>query len=726
MQGDKSKAAHGAGRWHRSNWVIVVVVVLVGFAASLAGFFGARDSAHDSNGQLVREDAAQGALLIGTEAQQITTPYVDLGKVVGPGMAPATFAAAATPAVGLGASITLLHESAGAFHVVATAGPPARPLGAGSVPSVSALAAQPGAHFLGAYVAGGERWVQEVFGQGYVPAGFVMYAAQPVGHADAITSLPGVFDNIDAAVYAGSIKPANLIFRTSAGLPSGNQMGVAVVPVPSSELTSSTVTAQPATIEEPGELIVAMSSTANLSGAYAANFPWMILLIGSMLTLLLTWLVIVAVRRRDEALGLVNDLKGKNSELDTALTRQAQAEQSLHQVQRMEAVGQLAGGIAHDFNNLLQVIISYSGFISEAIDADSEAQRDVAEVQKAAQRAAELTRQLLVFSRQDVARPTVLDLNAVVMKAERLLRHALGEDVHLRCEMAPAPAYVLADPGELDQMLMNLSINARDAMPRGGELAIVVDTVEIGAGAGVGVGVGAALGAADGAADLAPGRYARIEVKDEGEGMTPEVAAKAFEPFFTTKETGRGTGLGLAMVFGIVTRLGGRVSISTAVGLGTTFTLLFPFSAEVPDLSADAPEGQPAQAGREVVLLVEDEEGVRRSTTRILEWAGYRVLSAENTVQALGIFHSAEVEVDILVTDLIMPGGVSGNELADWLREEVPDLPVVLITGYSAEAITERGIIPMRAALIKKPFPPEELLEAVALAVSERAVMVSP
>jgi signal transduction histidine kinase/CheY-like chemotaxis protein len=458
-----------------------------------------------------------------------------------------------------------------------------------------------------------------------------------------------------------------------------------------------------------------MSSTANLSGVYSAKFPWMILLIGSMLTLLLAWLVIVAVRRRDEALGLVNDLEQKNSELDTALTRQAEAEQSLHQVQRMEAVGQLAGGIAHDFNNLLQVIISYSGFISEAIDADSEAQRDVAEVQKAAHRAAELTRQLLVFSRQDVARPTVLDLNAVVMKAERLLRHALGEDVRLNCEMARDPAYVMADPGELDQMLMNLSINARDAMPRGGELAIVVDTVEIGAGAAT---------PEEGAIDLAPGRYARIQVKDEGEGMTPEVAAKAFEPFFTTKETGRGTGLGLAMVFGIVTRLGGRVSIATAVGVGTTFTLLFPFSTEVPDLSFDEPEGQSSVAGREVVLLVEDEEGVRRSTTRILEWAGYRVLAAENTVQALSIFHSTQV--DVLVTDLVMPGGVSGNELADWLREESPDLPIVLMTGYSAEAITERGIIPMRAALIKKPFPPEDLLAAIAQAVSERAAMVSP
>ncbi len=708
MRGDKDETGHGSGRRHRSDWVIMVVV-MVGIGASLAGFFGARDSAHDSNGQVVREDAAQGALIIGTLAQQITTPYVDLGKVVTPDMAPAAFAAAATPAVGQGASVTLLHESAGALHVVASAGGVGRPLAAGADALVSALALQPGAHFLGAYIVAGERWVQEVFGKGFVPAGFVMYAEQPVGHADSITSLPGLFDHIDAAVYTGSITPGNLVFRTTKVLPSGNQMGVAVLTDPSGELTSSTVTAQPASIHDPGKLIVAMSSTANLSGSYATHFPWMILLIGSLLTLLLAELVAVAVRRRDEALGLVNDLEHKNSELDTALSRQAEAEQSLHQVQRMEAVGQLAGGIAHDFNNLLQVIISYSGFISEEIGANSVAQSDIAEVQKAALRAAELTRQLLVFSRQDVARPTVLDLNAVVMKAERLLRHALGEDVRLTTKMADGPANVVADPGELEQMLMNLSINARDAMPRGGGLSISVDRVEIRDGE-------------DGVGDLLPGRYARIQVKDEGEGMTPEVAAKAFEPFFTTKETGRGTGLGLAMVFGIVTRLGGRASLSTALGLGTTVTLLFPLTTEKLSLDGDAPENRPHVGGREVVLLVEDEEGVRRSTTRILEWAGYRVLAAENTVQALSIFHSEPV--DVLVTDLIMPGGVSGNELADWLREGVPDLPVVFMTGYSAEAISERGIMTKRTALIKKPFPPEEMLDAVVHAIAQRPAVV--
>jgi signal transduction histidine kinase/ActR/RegA family two-component response regulator len=711
MRGDKARGTT-VGIRHLSNGA-VVVLLLVGLSASFAGFLGARDAGRDTNGQLLREDAAQGALLLGTEAVELTSPFQQLGQVVTPDITPATFDAAAekVPSA-LASSITLLRQSAnGNLTVVAAVGTDPRPLTAGSDALVAALARQKTTNILGAFVAHGHRSVQEVYGKGYVPAGFVIYATDELGTANAVTQLPGVFEQVDAAAYAGSIKPANLLIRTSGELPSGNQMGISVLLNPSQDSTSSMLTSHPSAIKYPGQIIVAMSSEANLSGGYAADFPRILLLVGILSTLITALLLLVVVRRRDEALGLVEDLRGTNVELDEALTRQAQAEQSLHQVQRMEAVGQLAGGIAHDFNNLLQVIISYSGFISEAIEPESEAQKDIVEVQKAAHRAAELTRQLLVFSRQDVSRPAVLDLNAVVMKAERLLRHALGEDVRLTCTRSPGPSYVLADAGELDQMLMNLSINARDAMPRGGELSIVVDSVQVRSGD-------------EETDELAPGRYARIEIRDEGEGMTPEVVAKAFEPFFTTKETGRGTGLGLAMVFGIVTRLGGRVSISSAVGVGTTVSLLFPFSAESPTPDLDEPEGRQSVAGREVVLLVEDEDGVRRSTTRILQWRGYEVLAAENTVQALSIFHATKV--DILVTDLIMPGGVSGNELAEWLREEQPDLPVVFMTGYSAEAISERGIIPVNTALIKKPFPPEELLDAVAHAIAEKASMVSP
>jgi signal transduction histidine kinase len=285
-------------------------------------------------------------------------------------------------------------------------------------------------------------------------------------------------------------------------------------------------------------------------------------LIGLIGTLVVATLLDVAVTRHDKALRLLHELEVKNSQLDEALSRQVQAELSLRQAQRMEAVGQLAGGIAHDFNNLLQSILSYSEFLSDGIDSDSELQEDVAEVRKAAQRAAGLTRQLQVFSRQHVTDPVVVNLNDSLRGAEHLIRSALSDDIDLTCTTPEYPCLVLADMAELEQMLMNLAINARDAMPCGGQIEMTVELLE----------------PESLAADLGPGPFARIDVRDNGSGMPPEVAAKAFEPFFTTKETGRGAGLGLAMVYGIANRAGGRASISSVSGEGTTVTVLFPLS----------------------------------------------------------------------------------------------------------------------------------------------------
>jgi CheY-like chemotaxis protein len=372
----------------------------------------------------------------------------------------------------------------------------------------------------------------------------------------------------------------------------------------------------------------------------------------------------------------------------------------------MEAVGQLAGGIAHDFNNLLQVIISYSGFLADSIDPASDMHRDVGEVQKAAERAKELTRQLLMFSRRDVVNPDSIDANRVVLDAARLMRHTLGEDVTLRCQVAAHPCYVRADAGEIEQMLMNLAINSRDAMKHGGEIAIDVDVVVLDAPEAE-------------AAGLSAGAYVKIAVEDTGEGMPPEVVAKVFEPFFTTKETGRGTGLGLSIVYGIANRWGGQVSVSTHVGVGTTFTVLFPVSEDVPDPGVAAPTAPLPDGGHQTVLLVEDEEGVRRSTTRILEAGGYQVLEARNGVEASLIFESESI--DILVTDVVMPGGISGKALADQLRAKDSALPVVFVSGYSEETIAEKGVIPPSTAIVKKPFLPTELLEAMAQAIAAGA-----
>ena len=309
-------------------------------------------------------------------------------------------------------------------------------------------------------------------------------------------------------------------------------------------------------------LVIVVGFATSVGGFLADQFPWVSLLLGLLLTLAFAALFDVAVGRRDVALRLVQELEVKNSQLDEALTRQAETEQSLRQAQRMEAVGQLAGGIAHDFNNLLQAILSYSEFLADGLAPESDLQQDVAEVQKAAYKAAGLTRQLLVFSRHHVNEPVLIDLNASVRNAEHLVRTTLGEDIQLECQTADDPYFVLADPGDLELLLMNLAINARDAMPCGGDITVTVDTVELD----------------DGTSNLPAGSFARIGVTDNGDGMTPEVAARAFEPFFTTKETGRGAGLGLAMVYGIATRAGGRASISSAGGGGTTISVLFPLS----------------------------------------------------------------------------------------------------------------------------------------------------
>ena len=398
-----------------------------------------------------------------------------------------------------------------------------------------------------------------------------------------------------------------------------------------------------------------------------------------------------------------------NAELTDRLAELSEVNSHLEEAQRLETVGQIAGGIAHEFNNLLQVILSYTFFLSETV-ADAVAQADVAEVEKAAHRAAELTQQLLIVARRDLAQPKVLELNSVIGDIESLLRNSLGEDVALECQSSATPCYVMADAAELDQVVMSLAFNARDAMPQGGSLRIRVQRVDV-------------EGHDKDTAKLpiaAP--YALIEVADDGEGMSPDVLAKAFEPFFTTK--GRGTGLGLAMVYAIVGRWGGHASIASAAGAGTTVSLLFPLSNEGPTQLDSAGTEQPAPAGRGTVLLVDDEEGVVGATTRILTAGGYHVLGAPNALEATKVFETTPV--DILVTDVIMPGGVSGKDLADRLRQVEPDLPVIFMSGYSAEMIFERGVLSPSTQLVKKPFAAAEILQAIADAVAARAAGGGP
>jgi PAS domain S-box-containing protein len=379
-------------------------------------------------------------------------------------------------------------------------------------------------------------------------------------------------------------------------------------------------------------------------------------------------------------------------------------EDQLNQLRRLESVGQLAGGIAHDFNNILGVIINYAQFVADELEPGSAAHDDVAEIRRAAERAAALTRQLLIFSRRDVVRPQVLALNVVVAELDKLLRRALGEHIELDTRFAPELWRVEADPGQIEQVLVNLAVNARDAMPSGGRLVLETANVELDE------------HSRELDASVAPGRYVRLTVGDTGVGMEPEVAARAFEPFYTTKPQGHGTGLGLTTVYGIVTEAGGNISIYSEVGHGTTVKVHLPATTALPSTLDEPTAGQPAAHG-ETVLVVEDEPGVRRVTERILRRAGYDVVAAAGGSEALEACGRSDQPIDLLLTDVVMPE-MLGPELAGRAREIRPGLRVLYMSGYIHQVVG--GLDPAHAAdlqRVEKPFTADSLLTGVRAAL---------
>ena len=452
----------------------------------------------------------------------------------------------------------------------------------------------------------------------------------------------------------------------------------------------------------PGDLLLVTAPSGPLSGGFAEDFPWILLAVAIIATFAVSIAVEMILRRRDEALATVAQLQAQNDALDRAMEERSQMESQLRAAHRLEVVGKLAGGIAHDFNNLLAVILNYATFAVEQLDGHP-ARADIDEVVGAARRAAELTRQLLVFSRQDIVEPRIIDLNTVVTGMERLLERTLGEDLVLNTTLAPDLARVNADEGELEQVLMNLVVNARDAMSRGGVLTIATDNVALGP------------DEARHHPDLGAGRYVRLVVRDTGVGIPDSVLTHVFEPFFTTKEPGEGTGLGLATVYGIVTRWGGEVSVTSAVGSGSEFTVLLPASDErvssavEPDLAGGALEPKPVGTR---VLIVEDEPGVRRAARRILEGAGYVVVESESGADALR--RDDLGDMDVVLTDVIMPGGVSGRDLASHMSERHPGVRVLFMSGYTADVIAHRGVLDEGITLLDKPFTSASLLDAVA------------
>jgi PAS domain S-box-containing protein len=394
--------------------------------------------------------------------------------------------------------------------------------------------------------------------------------------------------------------------------------------------------------------------------------------------------------------GIARDITGRK-QMEKALR---ESEEQLRQSQKMEAIGQLAGGVAHDFNNLLTAINGYSSLALKRLGENHPIQSYLEEIQKAGDRAANLTRQLLAFGRKQLLQPLLLNLNDVVRDVHKLLKRLIGEDVQLVAKLTPDLQRIKADPGQVEQVLVNLVVNARDAMPRGGTITIETSNVELD------------TFYTSKHADITPGRYVMLAVSDTGTGMDHDTQERIFEPFFTTKEKGKGTGLGLSTVYGIVRQSGGNVWVYSEPGKGTTFKVYLPQSVnEVEPPVTPEPEST-MRSGTETVLLVEDEDMVRDLAIQLLKEGGYNVLEASGGEEALGICKEHTAPIDLLITDVVMPK-MSGKDVADQLKTIHPETKVLFMSGYTDEAIVHHGIVDPDIAFLQKPFSEKALAQKI-------------
>jgi PAS domain S-box-containing protein len=394
--------------------------------------------------------------------------------------------------------------------------------------------------------------------------------------------------------------------------------------------------------------------------------------------------------------GMASDLRERKRAED-AVTR---LREQLQHAQRVEAIGRLAGGIAHDFNNALSVVLTYATLVLQDLPEGEPARADILEIQRAGQRAARLTQQLLAFSRQQVLQPKVLDLNETLSGMRDMLQRLLGEDIELSLLAATGLGRVNVDPGQVEQIIMNLAVNARDAMPRGGKLTIETSNVELDAEYAA-----AHLGAT-------PGRYVMLAVCDTGSGMDADTRSRIFEPFFTTKELGKGTGLGLSTVLGIVQQSGGSISVYSEVGVGTTFKVYLPRTDRDVDVTPSQLPPTADGGGGETILLVEDEQQVREVASLILRRGGYKVLLAENGEQGLAVAEEHGKGIDLLITDVVMPR-MNGRQLVERLTPRWPDLKVLFMSGYTDDAIVHHGVLEEGVDFLQKPITPDALLKRV-------------
>jgi signal transduction histidine kinase/ActR/RegA family two-component response regulator len=456
-----------------------------------------------------------------------------------------------------------------------------------------------------------------------------------------------------------------------------------------------------------GSQITLVIGTSNpLGGSLIGRWPVMVLALGAAIAIGLVTSLELASRRRDDALRQVRRLARQNAALDTALRDRERAEAAtvqleseLRQMQRLESVGQLAGGVAHDFNNLLAAILSYADLLGD--DLGDQGNDDLEEIRRAARRGADLTRRLLQFSRQDHDEVAVVDVSGLITELSRLLERTIGEDVTLQTRLNEDPCPVLADSRSLEQVVLNLVINARDAAGPGGTITITTACVDVD---------GEEAARLPG---IEPGPHVLLSVTDDGTGMTDEVIRRAFDPFFTTKGRAQGTGLGLATVYGTVQGFHGHVGIASTVGAGTQVTVLIPRAdAELaPPLVPPPTTESRSHAGR--VLVVEDEPAVRAAMRRMLERAGYEVAEASDGHHAID--EHATTDIDLVVTDVVMPGSLNGADVAEHLRVRRPGLPVLFVTGYGADLLAQRGVSVdgITSSVLHKPFSEAELLAAV-------------
>ncbi|MFN2532895.1 MAG: ATP-binding protein [Pyrinomonadaceae bacterium] len=408
------------------------------------------------------------------------------------------------------------------------------------------------------------------------------------------------------------------------------------------------------------------------------------------------------------------------SSLEAEIEERKQAEQALltteeqlRQSQKLEAVGRLAGGIAHDFNNLLTVIIGYSDLLLRRNDFDSTVQEKLIEINKASTRAASLTRQLLAFSRKQVMKPEALSINSILEGTEKMLRRLIGEDIEVITNLRPGVGTIVVDPSQIEQVVLNLVVNARDAMRNGGKLVIETSNVELD------------RTYADLHMSVQPGSYVMLSVSDSGVGMDLPTQKKIFEPFFTTKEVGKGTGLGLSMVYGIVKQCGGNIWVYSEMGRGTTFKIYWPrVDAEVAADAASRNRHEQIYTASETILLVEDDDMVRKLACDILTSKGYRLLVAADGDEALSIALNYDRPIDLLLTDVVMPRA-TGKEVAEALTAYRSEMAVVFMSGYTDDAIAHHGVLEPGTHLIEKPFTADLLLSQIAAVLARRRDQVS-